>query len=75
MTPERQHTTDLVVLRRERREARAELAMLRSNLHDLAKSWHRRAEAAQRGGMSQIAMDYRDCADELRSVARGQRPE
>lgn len=48
-----------------------ELALLRSNVHDLIKSWRRRARAADRGGMIQIAMDYNECADELLNVVRG----
>ena len=51
--------------------ATAELALLRGNIHDLIASWRKRAAAAQKGHMPQIAMDFTDCADELYNVVRG----
>jgi len=53
----------------------ASTALLKSNLHDLIGSWRKRARAAKRGGMVQIAMDYNDCADELYNVLRGRKVE
>jgi hypothetical protein len=47
--------------------------MLRANLRALLHEWNRRAEAAERGRMPQIAADYRDCSEELLRVVRGQR--
>lgn len=52
-------------------QARQELTVLRASLRDLVEEWRRRATAADRGGMPQIAMDYTECADELLLVARG----
>ena len=53
------------------RDSIAAAALLKSNLHDLVRNWRKRARAAEKGGMVQIAMDYNECADELASILRG----
>jgi hypothetical protein len=49
----------------------ADLIALRARLRALVKEWRRRADAAQHGGMINVATEYNDCADELMLVIKG----